>query len=143
MEYKQMTKPCKNGHMSKRYAHNGVCYECCRLASRAWYHKNKTDLNWRKDRIIKCARNRANINNVEFDITVDDLDWPEKCPVFDTPLDYFSGDRWNAVSLDRTDSSKGYTKGNVKIISMKANSLKNASTLDDLRKLVIYMENLE
>ena len=35
-------------------------------------------------------------------------------------------------SLDRRDTSLGYVKGNVEIISRKANRMKNDGTLDDL-----------
>lgn len=35
-------------------------------------------------------------------------------------------------SLDRIDSSKGYVKGNVRVISARANMLKNNATVEEL-----------
>lgn len=39
----------------------------------------------------------------------------------------------DSYSLDRIDSSKGYIKGNVWVISLRANRIKNDSTPDELR----------
>lgn len=36
------------------------------------------------------------------------------------------------LSIDRIDSSKGYTKDNVQLVTMAANQMKNDLTLDEL-----------
>jgi len=33
-------KPCKHGHISKRWAHNSTCYECVQLNSKKWARNN-------------------------------------------------------------------------------------------------------
>lgn len=33
-------KPCKKGHAGKRWTHNSVCFECCKLASLAYSKSN-------------------------------------------------------------------------------------------------------
>jgi len=48
----------------------------------------------------------------------------------------------NSISLDRIVPSKGYTKENVRVISYKANTIKSNANLDDLRRVVAYLENL-
>ena len=80
-------------------------------------------------------------NNLEFNIDITDIIIPEKCPILDIPLDKKS-DRLkdDLPSLDRIDIRKGYVKGNVKVISMKANRLKNNATIDEARKILKYME---
>lgn len=50
------------------------------------------------------------------------------------------GGRHNSPSLDRRDPSLGYVKGNVGVISDRANLLKSNMTLEELKKLVSYME---
>lgn len=45
-----------------------------------------------------------------------------------------------APSLDRIDSSKGYISGNVKVISKRANAIKNDATLEELLLIVEYVK---
>lgn len=47
---------------------------------------------------------------------------------------------YNSPSVDRIDNSRGYVKGNVAIISNKANTKKGELTIDEVRSLLIYME---
>jgi hypothetical protein len=46
---------------------------------------------------------------------------------------------FNAPSVDRINSTKGYTKDNIWIISHRANQLKNDATLAEMKLMV---ENL-
>jgi hypothetical protein len=51
------------------------------------------------------------------------------------------GNRNASPSLDRIDPSQGYIKGNVVVISHKANRLKNDAGLAELRALVAWLES--
>jgi len=46
----------------------------------------------------------------------------------------------NSASIDRFDTTKGYIKGNVWIISYKANRMKSNATIDDIKKVSDYMK---
>lgn len=70
---------------------------------------------------------------------------PDVCPVLGIPLVY--GNKTlrcdNSASVDRFDSSKPYSKDNVNIISFRANRIKNDGTIDELKKIVAWMESLD
>lgn len=65
-----------------------------------------------------------------FNITVDDIVIPERCPLLDIPLstDPKDKDEPNYYTGDRIDSSKGVVKGNIQVISLRANKMKNKAT---------------
>lgn len=94
----------------------------------------------------KQAKHRAEFdyNGMEFSIDVEDIIIPEKCPYFDIP--FIPLDRNWGYSLDRIDSSKGYVKGNIQVISSKANTMKNNATKEELIKFaegVLYLHAQE
>jgi hypothetical protein len=78
----------------------------------------------------KYAKARAKSEGMDFDLEVTDIVIPEVCPYFKTP--FIMGDKQLAASLDRIDSSGGYTKDNVRVISYKANRMKNNATEQEL-----------
>lgn len=74
---------------------------------------------------------------LEYDLTHDDIVIPDTCPIFDIPLIFDGRKRTdNSASIDRIDNSKGYVKGNVVVVSYKANRLKSDATLDELQTLI-------
>jgi hypothetical protein len=87
------------------------------------------------------AKFRASRDNLPFDITVDDLTIPEFCPVLGIKLDCSGSaeERDTAPSIDRIIPEEGYVKGNVCVISQKANRLKNNATIDELMAIVDYL----
>ena len=44
-------------------------------------------------------------------------------------------------SLDRIDPTGGYTPDNIRVISYRANWIKNDGTLDEHQKIAAYMES--
>lgn len=78
----------------------------------------------------KYAKARSKYANLAFDLQLEDILIPEVCPYMKTP--FIMGDKQLAASLDRIDSSKGYTKDNVRVISYKANRMKNNATEQEL-----------
>ena len=80
----------------------------------------------------KQAKHRAkwDYGGMEFSIDVEDILLPEVCPYFNVP--FIPLDRNWGYSLDRIDSSKGYIKGNIQVISSRANTMKNNATKEEL-----------
>lgn len=93
--------------------------------------KNATTSGWVACR-IRAIKSRC--KGMAFNIGPEDLHVPALCPVLGIPL--VLGAPPNAdtcPSVDRIDPSRGYTKGNVRVISYRANLLKNNATLDEHR----------
>lgn len=89
----------------------------------------------------KSARSRAKQRGEEFSIDPEDIMVPDRCPILNIPLQYHRGVKQdNSYSLDRIDSSKGYIKGNVWVISLRANRIKNDSTPQELRLIADKVE---
>ena len=95
-------------------------------------------------RIVYRVKSRAKLAGIPFNLTPDDIVIPDVCPVLGIPLRHKEGKQWSdrCPSVDRLRPELGYTKGNIRIISTRANLLKsNASELEltavlmDFRKL--------
>jgi hypothetical protein len=79
--------------------------------------------------MFERSRDRAKHQDIAFDITPEDIVIPEFCPYLGIPIVTGVGKMTdNSPSLDRIDSAKGYIKGNVEVISFRANTIKNCGT---------------
>lgn len=120
-----------------------------RLKNPEMVKKNKSD--WfqipenRIKHILSQAKRRAISNGMNFDISIEDLlPLPKVCPVLGILINYkgtgAKGFINDSPSIDRINSSKGYIKGNVCIISWRANRIKSDATLDELIALIGYIK---
>lgn len=92
---------------------------------------------------ITNARLRARKKGIPFSLTAADIELPEVCPVLGTPFGRGRRAGRTNLSLDRVIPARGYVPGNVRVISWRANSLKSDATLDEMRRVVAYMEREE
>lgn len=95
--------------------------------------------------MCRSARARAKKKNLEFLITSEDIEIPDTCPLLGIPLTTGIGGiglNEGSPTLDRIDSSKGYIKGNILVISHKANRIKNDASLEELLKITKALEKL-
>jgi hypothetical protein len=79
----------------------------------------------------------------EFTITQEDVVVPVKCPVLGIPIAVEHGKcgmKESSPSLDRINSKLGYVKGNVGVISRKANTIKSYGTAEEHRKIADWMD---
>jgi len=96
-------------------------------------------------RLWKSAAYRARKTGLPFDITVEDILVPSHCPVFGVKLVAEIGDQGHrgptlySPSLDRHDPSLGYVKGNVVVMSHRANLLKSNASIEELEAVLAYL----
>lgn len=127
-------------------------------AAKKWVKKNPESVSRTKLRIrakdpkkywatsvFQNARKRAFIKNVPFELTKQDIyDLAgSHCPVFGIEF-IFSGNSKvvpSSPSLDRIIPEKGYVKGNVAVISMKANVIKQNATYDEILKVSQWLKD--
>jgi hypothetical protein len=142
-EYNSTDKYCpdKQREYQKRHLDN--------LSATKKEERRQSDLErYKKSRIedlprhmVNAARKRAKDKGIEFSITKEDVIIPDFCPILNIKLAAGIGKRIpSSPSLDRFDNKVGYTKENTRVISLRANVLKNDAELWEMRSIVKYME---
>lgn len=89
--------------------------------------------------LFRAAKERANREHLDFSITQEDITVPDVCPLLGLALirgRNTKGANPESPTLDRVDPRLGYVKGNIWVISWRANRLKSDATLDELTRLV-------
>lgn len=132
---------CFHNNKNKKDGKDSYCKTCHKQNRDA--HKQHTQIvkhNYRQNNVQKClllsAKHRAKRKNIDFDLELCDITVPDLCPVLGIEL--FVGTNKitnNSPTIDRIDNSKGYIRGNVVVVSNKANRLKNNATIDEIEKL--------
>lgn len=135
-----------NKEFQHKASHTKYCSKnCCQMIR---YNKYKDCLIKRRSSIkqtlkyVYCnAKSRAKKKNKHFDITLDFLyslleKQEYKCLMTGIPLEASRGGKEPyVVSIDRIDSSKGYTKDNIALVSTIYNICKNKYTIDNVVKM--------
>lgn len=79
--------------------------------------------------MVYNARRRAKKLGIECTITVRDIEIPEFCPILGIRLARGTQkQRTTSPSIDRIRNDEGYVPGNIWVISLKANRMKNDAT---------------
>jgi hypothetical protein len=113
--------------------------------SRAYQRSRRQNFDYRLKMLVNASKQRAKEKGRLHTITVEDVKaiYPVdgRCPIFGVKLEFNgAGFRDNSPSIDRIDSSQGYTLDNIQVISWKANRIKGAASLEDLETLVAYLK---
>lgn len=152
--YRDQNKESVKKHRATYYQNN---IDLCKQKSQSAYHAD-VDMSREKLRTraiktpwkIMCSssKKRAKDQNLEFNITPDYIEsiWPSnnKCPVFDTEFNKarLGESRDTSASIDRIIPSRGYVEGNIIIVSLLANRMKNNGSLAQLKRLYEYYSSL-
>jgi hypothetical protein len=129
---------------------NGIphCIDLAESKSKRIYHslsgnRDKGEKDAKGYQIWNSAKQRARIEQREgkgtpFNLLPNDISIPKKCPVLGIVIDSaVKGKRTdNSPSIDRLVPELGYVKGNIHIMSWRANRIKNNGSLEDWKKLV-------
>jgi hypothetical protein len=96
--------------------------------------------------MLRSARSRAKRANVPFNLIAADIVIPDICPVLGIKVFSVPGaSGWrnqnHAPSLDRKVPHLGYVKGNIEVISNRANILKSDASPEELRAFSAYYAN--
>ena len=131
---------------------------------REWYKANKERLQERRDAnkekkqeynreylktnvemsMWHSCKKRAKKGDLPFDLTIEDLEVPEKCPILGLELKAGNdSSREISPSLDRIVPELGYVKGNIRVISLRANRLKSDASIEELEAILKYMKEHE
>lgn len=88
------------------------------------------------------AKKRAKLKGIEFNIDITDIVIPEFCPILGIRLERGKGTvSPSSPTLDRIVQSKGYVKGNVHVVSYRANSMKNDASPEEILKFANWAIN--
>lgn len=139
--YREYYKKNKERLLARNKYYNELTKEERKKKNKEKYKKFK--LNNPELFLLNAAKRRAKKYGFECDLKVTDIHIPEKCPVLGIPI--FQSDArqtHNSPSIDRIDSSKGYTSDNIIVVSWRANWLKNNATPEELIKLANFYSKL-
>lgn len=94
--------------------------------------------------LYRGAFQRAKKLNIALEITRKDIIVPKYCPVLGIELKQALG-RMNDASptLDRLNPNLGYIKGNICVMSNRANRIKSDGTIEEHKKIVTFLEGID
>jgi hypothetical protein len=136
-EWQGYCKPCGKDHHDAWLARNRPK---AREHKRKAYRKNPARPIWQQ--IVRRSREQG----IPCDLALDDvrlmLQRTKVCPVFGIPLVHNFGGKGfapDSPSIDRIHPRRGYVRGNVAVISYRANRLKGDATCAELQAVLDWM----
>ncbi len=141
------TKACPKGHF-ERYVKKNDCRVCSQKRSQNERRKvghAAAEKAHRRARphsvLVREAKIRATARSLPFDLNSRDLVVPTHCPALGIPLSVGDGKLHDgSPTLDRLRPELGYVRGNVNVISHRANRIKNNATPAELRAVAAWLE---
>lgn len=123
----------------KRYKAESLDKRITEMGDLTRYYSREEKLRFFRDKLERVATN-AKQRGKEFNIALEDVQLPDRCPVLGIPLDYgWPVSNLGAVpSIDRIDNEKGYIYGNVIVISHRANKLKGDASKAEMVRAALF-----
>ena len=145
--------PCSRNHICNRRTRTDKCELCAKEINQKSALKNKDKIQQRhisdkkanpKKYLLAGALSRSAKYGYPCSISLDDIVIPEICPILNIKLEINSGKyKDNSPSLDKIIPHLGYIPGNIMVISMRANMIKNNASVDELGRVYNYLLNLK
>ena len=114
-----------------------ACKKCLCESQKSWVEENPEKY------LLTSCKTRAKKAGIPFNLEIEDIVIPEKCPMLGIKLESGRGRSGlfnHSPTLDRIIPKKGYTKGNVQVISGRANRIKSDATADEIMAVAKYMK---
>ncbi len=129
---------------------NFRCRPCTALTTAEWRAANpersrevqrRSYLRRLRRVMLQTAQKRSREGGLPFDLIEDDIFIPDYCPVLGIRLEPKAGRGFHASSptLDRLVPELGYVRGNVAVISCRANVLKSNGTAEEHGRIATWM----
>jgi tRNA G26 N,N-dimethylase Trm1 len=146
------TKCNQEKQLEKFRVKRGACKKCESLYNNKFFksdfgkeYRRQWQENERRTKptlgMFRAAKKRAKEQNVPFDITIEDIIVPEYCPILGIKLQFNVGlSKDNSPTLDKIIPSLGYVKGNIAVISKRANTIKNDASIEDIEKVFNWLK---
>jgi hypothetical protein len=143
-KYYEFSRPCKRGHIGKRFVKSSSCSICAIKSSNA-----RTAFRYRNTEpellLYKSARQRSAKEGSVCSITLKDIRdvWPSDnhCPILGIKLVGQGKTKPESPTLDRIHPDRGYVVGNIAVISYAANrSKQNITDPNVFNKLADWLE---
>lgn len=130
-----------NKHVSYKDGHMHKCQKCFN----EYWHLNVATK--RVQYLVNRIKSKCIKEHIPFNLTVSDIIIPDCCPILGIKLEFgrSDGEKWrdNSPSIDRIIPSLGYVKGNVLVISYRANRIKNDATIEELIRIASYYQEIQ
>lgn len=146
------TENCFHKHKRQADGLNPVCKDCrkkeyklsnSKQKKQTQKPKSKRKQEDRRTKMLANARGRALKKHIPFNLSKKDVIIPNRCPIFGIEISETNEQvSYDSPTLDRInpDPKIGYVKGNVHVISCRANMLKNNATIEELETLLKWMK---
>lgn len=143
--YKSEDNFGKVTQLLRRNGRHTVCKECEKKL-REKKIEETGEFTYFVTNILKSCKSRDKEYNLDFDYIVDlYIEQCGKCKISDILMTYkHCIETLNSstnISIDRIDSSKGYIKGNIQLVTSWVNTMKNSKTMEEFIEMCNIIAN--